>query len=213
LLPRGEGSLTTSYTGTIDANLGETAIQFTSAALDANINGDYRPEADGVPGIMAADYGGTFRLRFWRRAIGRLNVAFRDVSVGLESEPLTLTDNTFDAGGLLGNIGGAMDYIGRGLLTPVKGSRATIGVSDAANGAGVGTLSRIGRFEEIDIPIELTFAIDLNSPVPAAYREVLLTLSGNIVATRELPPGLPEPVTAALLAVGGLSLLRRRRRT
>src|SRR5262245_4985554 len=55
---QGSGSLTTTYAGTIKTDLFASGISFLPGSdIDANVNGNWKPLADGTDGSAEADYG------------------------------------------------------------------------------------------------------------------------------------------------------------
>jgi hypothetical protein len=217
---RPAGSLATSYSGSIQADLTDTSIHLLDANLDADSSGSYRPRFDGRGGRQAGDYGGFFRLGA-HGLRGNLNTAFRDVVLDLASAPMLLSGGAFDAAlATVTAASGAMDYAGAGLLRPVIGQgRAPITGVDVANATEAsGLLALTNGIETLTLPINATFAVNLDSGIADEYDAFQLTLTGTIVASRESgdagrgEPDLPEPATLSFLAVGFSVIWMRRRR-
>src|SRR3954452_2482132 len=62
LTQQGPGSLTTTYSGSINADFDSSTIQFNSAAAAAAINGNWQPLPGGGSGSAPANYGGQASL-------------------------------------------------------------------------------------------------------------------------------------------------------
>lgn len=213
------GSLTTSYTGSIQADLTSTTIQFTGASLGAENSGDYRPKAHGDPGQAAANYGGIVSIPF-RLLRGDVLLALRDLNLGLSSPELgLLPGQAFDAGGLTAGVSGALDYAGVGLFGALGRNQAPIDLAGLHNSKGIGGISQTSNIETLEFPIDITFTPAAIRPgyrpysaFPIGAGGFRLHLEGTIFATSQRPGNItPEPATALLLASGAVVVLRRRR--
>lgn len=222
MVQQSSGSLVTSYDGFIQADVTDTSIQFLSATLDARANGSFKPAVDGARGNDPADYGGRFPLG-WFSVLGAVNIAVRDVALGLASAPVALDAGAFDASAAALTATGSVDHAGIGLLGWLAGrGRAPLGGS-ASNEVDVsGSLVRSGNVETLTLPVDVTYALKIASPfLPSQLEWFEVNLSGTIVATRTrgdeaerpLPddPTIPEPATLVLLAIGCGVLGSRRR--
>ncbi len=115
------GSMTTHFTGTINADVTGTTIQFTGGGLIvAETNGSWQPLPGGGSGSAPACYGGkgTISLGFFSvTAVG----AVRNVELSLLSPSLNKTNGSFVSDGLLfafpTNSTAAFDYNAGGVLT------------------------------------------------------------------------------------------------
>ncbi|MEA3187595.1 MAG: hypothetical protein QOD99_1425, partial [Chthoniobacter sp.] len=103
---QGPGSLSTFYSGTIDAVSDALTLRFNSATDDALINGIWQPAVSGTAGTASADYGAQASF-FGTTGFG----AVRNFIFSIASGTLTRTGNSFDASQLtLSTTSGNFDY-------------------------------------------------------------------------------------------------------
>ena len=97
LTPQGSGSLTTTYSGTIQAAQAAGTIQFTGQSLIQGQNtGAWQPESDGSSGSDTANYGGQVS------ALGQLvEVALRGILLDVTSPVISVTSGQFDSSSLV----------------------------------------------------------------------------------------------------------------
>jgi hypothetical protein len=198
------GSLVTSYSGTINADLdfGLNSVQFTGGTLTAANSGSYLP--GGTPGNY-----GTVTTQFVNPILFTIDGAVRNFSFSPTSGVIT-GPASFNANQLLGTIlSGELDYItspfGPAGSPNITGSLVfTSGTATIVDGVGVETLT---------VPIHTTLTIDPLNPLVTSPNSLSMQLDGQIVATRDLPI-VPEPATLGVLGIGaGMLLLKRRRVT
>jgi hypothetical protein len=104
LSAQGAGSLTTSYSGSINANLTGSTIQFTGgSSINAKTNGVWQPAVGGGSGSAAADYGAkaTITVNVGIPISVTANAALRNVVFDLTSPVLVTTDGSFDGSSLV----------------------------------------------------------------------------------------------------------------
>lgn len=211
LLPQAPGSLTTSYNGTINADLSAATFQFLGGALDADVSGNHIPGPGGVGGPAPGDYGGYFDAGI----MGRVDGAVRDLTVEITSGLLTRTGPALVGGTSIAPTNGVIDYVGSGAQAGLFGSQP-IPTLAVANMAGSDpALTNDGLTETLMVPVEASVVVPLGGPgamlgtmtsLPAL--DATITLTGTIVATRLVP----EPATLIMLAAGGsVRCLRRRK--
>ena len=199
-LKQSPGSLTNSYSGTIDTMVAPGAsIQFVSAAADADVSGIYNPGIGGGGGSADGDYGGYADLGIF----GDLWAAVRTFVFSMSSGSITLAGSNFDASLLsLTTTGGDLDYdaglLGSG-VAPLVGES---GFNQASNGSLV---IGGGGAAILTVPIDLTMNFDLEDDT---VDDTPVNIVGNIVATGIIP----EPATLGLLFLGGFAFLRRIKR-
>jgi hypothetical protein len=196
VFPQSANSLSTSYTGLIDATVGSNSIQFNNATVDASVSGVYQPAVGGAQGTAPGDYGGVWSGGPWTGYF-----AVRDSTSSLSSAPVTLTGGNFDASEVLFSfLSGSIDrYILVFMGNPVSGTQPLLGIN-SMNGTGTGMLSTLGPVQTLTIPIDVTFTAALLGP----SNDSTLRLRGNLVATSVIP----EPATYALLLLGILLCVR-----
>jgi hypothetical protein len=182
---QGPGSLTTTYSGNINANLSGSTIQFTgSSTITARTNGIWQPAVGGGAGGAAADYGAQATVQFVGTAYGALRNNVFDVT----SSSLPLTGTNFDSSALVFSFtpssNSSLDYnviLEHGTLALAGYSTNTI--------ANQASLSTNGSGEELVIHINTQFTFTL-----LAAGDTPLDLTGQIVATN-----LPAPFINSII--------------
>ncbi|HZL78636.1 MAG TPA: hypothetical protein VFC17_07260 [Candidatus Limnocylindrales bacterium] len=172
--PQGAGALATTYSGSINADISGSTIQFTgSSAIIAKINGVWQPAVGGTPGSAAADYGAQISIYGIYTGYG----AARNVILDLNSPSLTLSGTNFDSSALVFSFaltsGAEFDYttpFGSGYV-PLAGNST----NSIANGA---YLSSNGATQKLVIQFNTPFTFSL-----VTQNDTTLTLTGQIVAT------------------------------
>lgn len=173
---QGAGSLTTTYSGNLNATVSGSTIQFTgSSTITAKTNGIWQPAVGGGSGSALADYGAQ-AATFAGTAYG----AARNIVLDTTSPLLTLTGTNFDSSALVflfaPSSASSFDYytaLGHGAFSLVGNSTNSI-----ANGA---SLSTNGNVLKLVIQLNAQFAFTLLST-----GDTPLTLTGKIVATNLL---------------------------
>lgn len=187
LAVQGPGSLVTSYSGNIIADVSSSTIQFTGlSTIIAKTNGVWQPVVGGTLGSAPADYGAqasTF--------VGTGYGAARNVVLDLTSPSLTLTGTNFDSTALIfsfaTNYASSLDYytsIAHGTLSLTGNSTNSV-----ANGA---SLSTNGNVLKLVIKISAHFTFKL-----LAAGDTPLDLNGQIVATSS--PAAPMIISSIVL--------------
>lgn len=186
IIPQGANSLTTSYSGTINATVAANSITFNSAAAMAAINGNWQPAPGMGAGTTApADYGIAFTNSAEFSAYG----AVRGLTLDLTSGAIPLTAGAFDASNIfISASSGTTDY------TSILGNGSVdlTTLSAKQNTATAGTLTMSGNVETLTIPINITETLSI-----ASTNDTTVTFTGDLVATETIP----EPSTGALLLV------------
>jgi hypothetical protein len=168
------GSLTTTYSGNINANISGSTIQFTgSSTITAATNGVWQPAVGGGSGSATADYGAEATVEFLGTAYG----ALRNIILDVTSSSLPLTGTNFDSGALIflfsSGSSSALDY--NAILEHGTLSLAGYSTNTIANEA---SLTTNGNVEQLVIQINTQFAFTLVSP-----GDTPLDLVGQLVAT------------------------------
>ncbi|MBV9008163.1 MAG: PEP-CTERM sorting domain-containing protein [Verrucomicrobia bacterium] len=196
--PQGANSLTTSYSGTIDATVTANSITFNSAALAAAVSGNWQPAAGGAAGSAPADYGITFAPPY----TGLAYAAIRNLVLDLSSNAIPTTAGSFDSTQIsIAASSGTTDYTG-----PLgSGSIDLTKLGSGPNGAMPGILTMVGGIETLTIPISFSETLSVVGP-----NDTTATFTGTMVATEMLP--VPEPGSWVLM-LGGLGALLLFQRT
>jgi hypothetical protein len=176
LATQGAGSLTTTYSGNINADVAGSTIQFTgSSSIVAKTNGVWQPAVGGGGGSALADYGGKVNV-----SILTGYGAARNVVLDLNSPLLTLAGTNFDSTALIFSFatgsGSSFDYnavLKSGTLSLVGNSTNSV-----ANGASLSTNGNVLKLV-IQINAQFTFTLLSAGDTP-------LNLTGQIVATNVL---------------------------
>jgi hypothetical protein len=174
LTAQGAGSLMTTYSGNINADVAGSTIQFTgSSAIIAKTNGVWQPAVGGASGSALADYGAQANLSFFGTGYG----AARNIVLDLTSPLLTLTGTNFDSTALVFSFAtssaSSFDYytsLKHGTLSLTGNSTNSV-----ANGA---SLTTNGNVMKLVIQINAQFAFTLLNA-----GDTPLDLTGQIVAT------------------------------
>jgi hypothetical protein len=174
LSAQGAGSLTTTYSGSINADISGSTIQFTgSSAIAAETNGVWQPAVGGASGSAAADYGGQVSVYGVFTGYG----AARNIVLDLTSPLLTVTDTNFDSTTLVfsfaTNSSSSFDY------NAVFESGSFLLAGDSTNTVADGaSLTTDGTAQKLTIQFNTQFSFSVASP-----DDTPLTLTGQIVAT------------------------------
>jgi hypothetical protein len=178
---QGAGSLTTSFEGTVVADIAVDALRFVGGSrIEGVTNGVWSPKAFGEAGTEPADFGA--------QASGGLitgTAALRELLLDLESETaMPLSQGQFNADGLLfrfpEDAPSAFDYrvtvfiiteSDRGLLAGYATNRI----------AAMGTLTTEENSQVLHVPIEASIVFELLDPGDST-----LTITGQLRATRTL---------------------------
>jgi hypothetical protein len=178
---QGPGSLTTSFEGTVLAEVAEDSIRFLGGSrIEGVINGEWSPLALGEEGTAPAEFGAQVSS-FLASGTG----ALRDLLLDLESEAVPLTEGQFNADGLLfrfpEDAPSAFDYRVNVLLLGLQHARRELAGYATNQITATGTLTPSGNTEVLVIPIEATITFELLNPGDSS-----LTITGQLLATREL---------------------------
>jgi len=180
---QGPGSLTTSFSGTIAADVTGSTIQFIGgSAIDAQTNGNWQPQTNGGAGSAPADYGATAA-----NPVATALAAGRNLLVDVFSGPLPITSGTFDSSklafGFPTNATSIIDYRVTGLLLNTSGSKALLGLSTNRI-TTVATLTTTPAGETLTLPVDADFFLSLLS-----NDDTIINLKGQLVATRSTIQG------------------------
>jgi hypothetical protein len=180
---QGPGSLTTSFSGTIAADVTGSTIQFIGgSAIDAQTNGNWQPQTNGAAGSAPADYGATAA-----NPVATALAAGRNLLVDVFSGPLPITSGTFDSSklafGFPTNATSIIDYRVTGLLLNTSGSKALLGLSTNRI-TTVATLTTTPAGETLTLPVDADFFLSLLST-----DDTMINLKGQLVATRSTIQG------------------------
>ena len=194
------GSLTTPFAGMIIATVTDATIVFTGSSLiAAQNNGNWAPKAKGEPGSDPANFGG----KASSGVLGSVLAAVRNSDLDLTSALLPLASGSFDSSSILfqflTNNAGSLDYSVSGLFA-AKGSIALAGLS-TNRVTSRAMLSTSSNTQTLTIPVAADFYFKLLSA-----NDTLLTMSGQIVATRSLGAASGPAIGIALEADGRVAL-------
>jgi hypothetical protein len=184
--PQAPGALTTTYSGTINVDLTDTNITFTGGSLvAAQTNGSWQPAVGGIPGSMAADYGGTNTEDIGPGGGGIHppgNFALRNVIFDLTSPVLTTTNGGFDASSLtciLVTNTATIDYYYAASVGTNSGSEYLNGYAANTFSAGAFISTNAG-VRQLTLPVNARFT---ESVILPRDLDSQITFSGQLVAT------------------------------
>lgn len=174
--PQADGSLTTSFGGTVNAEVTASSIAFSGGSrIDAATSGDWEPLPGGAAGRAPADYGAQVSVLF-----GVARAALRNLVLDATSAVLPLSDGRFDSSGVAFGFpegsSAALDFNVSGLLG-TSGSQPLEGFATNKVSSGA-TLVTAGGVRTLTLPVEAEYFFALLSP-----QDVNVTLTGQLVAT------------------------------
>jgi hypothetical protein len=178
LQEQGAGSLTTTFAGTLNADVTDTTIQFTGQSLlAAQNNGSWQPKADGSAGSEPANYGAQASS-----VLGNAVAALRQIQLDATSPSLSLTNGQFDSGSLTFffpvNAPSTLAYTVSGFLLNKSGSLALTGYS-TNKVTTLASLATVGGQQILTIPVNAQYFFTLVSA-----NDTTVSLKGQLVATR-----------------------------
>jgi len=178
---QGPGSMTTGFSGSLQAEVTSTTIQFLAGSLiDARTNGVWAPLPDGSSGTAAADFGAHAA-----NGLADASAALRNFILTPTSPVIPLAAGSFNSGSLAFEFPAAgtasLDYRVTGLVAahgsePLQ-TRATNNVTTAA------TLVDQGGTQTLTLPVKATFLFDLLSA-----GDTPVTITGSLVGVRAASP-------------------------
>jgi hypothetical protein len=181
------GSLTTSYGGTIKADVTSTSIEFTGgSSIVASNSGIWQPGLGGGVGSAPANYGGQGTV-----SLATALVAMRDIVSDALSGSISIIGTNFSANSIVfgfdTNANSVLDYsYNLGIGGSGSGSYPLTGLS--TNDIGLlGSLATVGDEQVLTIPVNYTGKGWLLSADDLEY-----TLTGTLVARAGAAAELPE---------------------
>ena len=191
LVEQSPGSLTTTLTGTVNAELTSATIRFPGlSSVYASTNGPWQPLPGGLAGAAPADFGAKGEVA----SFGTIQIAVRNIVLDLESEAIPLNNGGFDDSQVRfvvsTNRPSAFDYAA-GLLG--AGSRMVAGVSTNQVPAQA-TLTDAAKVQTLQLAIDTQFAFSA-----FITNDSMVSFRGKIVATRPLEnPIVAPPVVRSI---------------
>lgn len=182
---QGLGSLTTHFSGTVNAEVASGSIQFAGGSrVVAMDSGSWSPAPDGSPGSAPANYGGEASDYFSRGV-----AAIRQVELDMTSGVLPVANGGFDVRTVTftipAGVSSSLAYRVEGAIR-LAGSLAMSGHS-AAGMSTTGTLTTVGNQQILTIPVNYTATWSI-----ASDKDSQIVLTGQLVATRTLLPPTPR---------------------
>jgi len=188
LQQQADGSLSTTYSGTIVADVTEMSVAFVGgSAITANNSGNWQPGAGGVAGDAPANYGAYANAGF----LGSGYAALRNLLFDLQSESITMLAGSFAADTLEFSFPptatATADYLITGAFADA-GSEALAGKS-TNNILTAATIVVVG--EELVLTIPVDYTLVLTGDFDATFR-----VQGQLVgkAPNVTPLQIPPPV-------------------
>lgn len=218
--PQAPTSLSTSYSGSIFADVTPTTIQFVAGtSLVAGNSGAWLPGTDYsnypadlddpngyVNTSLPANYGIVTDLTPLGAVGGKQGLspsAIRDLAISLlDAAPKSLTAGSFDEAGTATDFTAGTIYYSSGGLPPTTNLATTVFPDPLADAPGGGTLSIVGNQYMLTLPISFTVSYPVN------FLANTTSYSGTIVATAPVPE--PSSLALLVLAAGGFTFWRKR---
>jgi hypothetical protein len=180
--------LTTSFSGTINADLTATNIHFTGGSLIvAETNGIWEPAVGGVPGSAPADFGATNNANLGPGGTPGVpgNFSLRNLLLDVTNAPLAITNGGFDGSSLIFGIitnSTSIDYYYALAGATTNGNSMKLnGYSTNAVGT-TAMLSTNAGTRQLVLQVNAFFLTTL-----LFHNDTLITLTGQLVATNAAP--------------------------
>ena len=193
---QGTGSMTTRYSGTIEAVVTSSNITFVGGSAIVGLNsGNWQPGPGGVTGSAPANYGVKVNV-----LLTTVMAAQRNSLLDMTSSALTVTGGSFSGQGLHFNYPSnsttVLDYSYSGLLGSGSGSQLLKGVS--TNNVDNATLIVQGAELVLTIPVDTSGTATALNPNDVQFR-----LRGQFVA--RVPVSVPLQIDAFQVSPGQLT--------
>jgi hypothetical protein len=202
LFEQSPGSLTTSFSGTINADLTVTNIHFTGGSLiAARTNGIWQPAVGGVPGSSPADFGATNNADLGPGGTTAVpgNFALRNLLLDVTNSPLAMTNGGFDGSSLIFDLitnNSSIDYYyALAGATTNGGSMNFGGYSTNA----VGTTAMLSTNAGVRQLVLQVNALFVESVVFPMSRDMQIYLTGQLVATNAAPAPPAPPIIKSIV--------------
>ncbi|MBC8108116.1 MAG: hypothetical protein H7Z14_16135 [Anaerolineae bacterium] len=193
--PQTAGSTTTSYSGTILADVGVATISFPggSSINAANQAFSQQPGNEGNPGTALANYGILANLAPFGTGIA----AIRGLVLDITSGTINLGGTSIPSQQTLAVSSGNIDY-----SSAVAFGRQDMSGNSASNAGTAGSLISSVGTSTLTIPVNFTI-----TQSTITTNDTILTVTGTLLATRPVP----EPGSLAGLTLFALASIRRQR--
>jgi len=186
--PQGAGSLSTTYSGAIVADVTANTVAFVGGStITANNSGNWQPAPGGVAGNAPANYGATASAFG-----GSGHAALRNLLFELKSDPIVMLAGSFAANTLefsfpptatsTADYTYNIPFVGSGAGSEALAGNSTNNVLTAA------TIAVVGEELVLTIPVDYTLAI--TGDFSATFRAVgqLIAKASNVVPVTIPPP-------------------------
>ncbi|MHC1767730.1 MAG: hypothetical protein AB9869_26225 [Verrucomicrobiia bacterium] len=196
LREQGPGSMSTTFGGTVVADVSDSSIQFTGGSvLEARTNGDWRPGVGGESGSAPANFAAEAST-----LLGTVRGALRNLVLDLTSAALPITGGQFDASNLVFAfpVGSkaAFDY-NAGLLGSDSVVLSGLSTNKIVNGA---TVSGAAGSRKLTIQVDTEFVFELLSEGDSVVK-----LVGALVAVEAVQD---QPTIRSIEVKDGTVILR-----
>lgn len=188
LVQQAPGSMSTTFSGTILADVTDSQIKFVGGSLVKGADsGSYEPAPGGATGTAPAAFGAKATVTVVIFTV-EARAAARAVAFDLESLALARTGGTFDSRGVTFKVpesaGTKLDYRTTGNLQ-LKGAVDVLGL--ALNKAAGGALAPVDGVDTLTVPVDASYFFQLVNPDDTEMR-----FTGQIVAKRRSAPVPPQ---------------------
>jgi hypothetical protein len=204
LFEQSPGSLTTSFSGTINADLTATNIHFTGGSLiTAQTNGIWEPAVGGFPGSGPADFGATNNADLGPGGTTAVpgNLAVRNLLLDVTNSPLAMTNGGFDGGSLVFTMATNNATIDYYYALPAATTNEGTGYLNGDSTNAIGTsamLSTNGGVRQLVLHVNALF---IESVVFPRSSDMQLYLTGQLVATNAAPIPPAQPIIQSIVKI------------
>jgi hypothetical protein len=196
---QGPGSLTTSYSGSILANLVPPSIGFPGgSSIQAHTSGSWQPGIGGISGPQSADYGILIQP-----LLTTVDAAIRNIRLDLTGANAVLSNGGFDAGGLATTFltntlpKPSLDFRASSLVPSLNTNGTALLTGTGTNSPSTAYLTNTTGLLTLVLPVNTTKVLTVggNATTVILQGQVIATAPGNAWPLRVSIKVQPSQVT------------------